>query len=78
MKNKVLILSLFLLFSFSGCIYKEKMQIKNLESNNLSGKNLSCEEHNLFVTYNFLDNKRSFTFPTPPAKSGILFRILDI
>ena len=58
MKNKVLILSLFLLFSFSGYIYKEKIQIKNLESNNLSGKNLFCEEHNLFITYNFLDNKR--------------------
>ena len=58
MKNKVLILSLLLLFSFSGYIYKEKIQIKNLESNNLSGKNLFCEEHNLFITYNFLDNKR--------------------
>ena len=31
---------------------------KNFESDNLSGKNLFCEEHNLFVTYNFLDNKR--------------------
>ena len=58
MKNKVLILSLFLLFSFSGYIYKEKMQIQNFEPDNLSGKNLFCEEHNLFVTYNFLDNKR--------------------
>jgi len=27
-------------------------------SNNMSGTNLFCEEHNLFVTYNFLDNKR--------------------
>ena len=34
------------------------MQIKNFESDNLSGKNLFCEEHNLFITYNFLDNKR--------------------
>ena len=34
------------------------MQIKNLTSNNLSGKNIFCEEYNLFVTYNFLDNKR--------------------
>ena len=58
MKNKVLILSLFLFFSFSGYIYIEKMQIKNFESDNLSGKNLFCEEHNLFITYNFLDNKR--------------------
>ena len=58
MKNKVLILSLFLFSSFSGYIYIEKMQIKNFESDNLSGKNLFCEEHNLFITYNFLDNKR--------------------
>ena len=27
-------------------------------SDDLGGKNLFCEEHNLFVTYNFLDNKR--------------------
>ena len=27
-------------------------------SEDLSGTNLFCEEHNLFVTYNFLDNKR--------------------
>ena len=51
-------LSLFLFFSFSGYIYIENMQIKNFESDNLSGKNLFCKEHNLFVTYNFLDNKR--------------------
>lgn len=27
-------------------------------SDDLNGTNLFCEEHNLFVTYNFLDNKR--------------------
>ena len=58
MKNKGLVLSLLLLFSSSGCIYKEKMQIEKVEPNNLSGKNLFCEEHNLLVTYSFLDHKR--------------------
>ena len=58
MKIKRLLPSLILLFSFSGCDYKEKMRIMNSKSDNLSGTNLFCEEHNLFVTYNFLDNKR--------------------
>ena len=58
MKIKRLLPILILLFSFSGCDYKEKMRIMNSKSDNLSGTNLFCEEHNLFVTYNFLDNKR--------------------
>tara|TARA_B100001057_G_scaffold167752_1_gene168502 strand:- start:156 stop:635 length:480 start_codon:yes stop_codon:yes gene_type:complete len=31
---------------------------KIFASDDLSGKNLFCEEHNLFVTYSFLDHKR--------------------
>ena len=58
MKIKRLLPSLILFFSFSGCDYKEKMRIINSKSDNLSGTNLFCEEHNLFVTYNFLDNER--------------------
>jgi len=34
------------------------MPIENLESDNLSGKNLFCEEDNVLLTYNFLDHKR--------------------
>ena len=41
-------LTIFLLF-FASQIF---------ESDDLNGTNLFCEEHNLFVTYNFLDNKR--------------------
>ena len=58
MKIKGLLLGLIFLSSFSGCNYKETTKIMNFESDNLSGTNLFCEEHNLFVTYNFLDNKR--------------------
>ena len=42
------ILILCLLF-FSSQVFASK---------NMSGINLFCKEHNLFVTYNFLDNKR--------------------
>ena len=31
---------------------------KTFASDDLTGKNLFCEEHNLFVTYSFLDHKR--------------------
>ena len=31
---------------------------KMFASDDLTGKNLFCEEHNLFVTYSFLDHKR--------------------
>ena len=43
---KILILCLL---SFSSQVFASK---------SMSGTNLFCEEHNLFVTYNFLDNKR--------------------
>lgn len=43
---KILILCLLL---FSSQVFASK---------SMSGTNLFCEEHNLFVTYNFLDNKR--------------------
>ena len=43
---KILILRLLLLFS------------QVFASKSMSGTKLFCEEHNLFVTYNFLDNKR--------------------
>ena len=46
MKAKLLTICLFL---FSSQMFASK---------NMSGINLFCEEHNLFVTYNFLDNKR--------------------
>ena len=46
MKTKLLAICLLL---FSSQVFA---------SNNMSGTNLFCEEHNLFVTYNFLDNKR--------------------
>lgn len=43
---KILILCLL---SFSSQVFASK---------SMNGTNLFCEEHNLFVTYNFLDNKR--------------------
>jgi hypothetical protein len=43
---KILILCLLL---FSSQVFASK---------SMSGTNLFCEEHNLFVTYTFLDNKR--------------------
>ena len=46
MKTKLLTICLFLITS------------KMFASNDLSGKNLFCEEHNLFVTYSFLDHRR--------------------
>ena len=44
--------------SNSGCNYKDTKNIMNFKVDDLSGINLVCEEHNLFVTYNFLDHKR--------------------
>ena len=44
--------------SNSGCNYKDTKNIMNFKVDDLSGINLACEEHNLFVTYNFLDHKR--------------------
>ena len=46
MKTKLITICLFF---FSSQVFASK---------NMSGINLFCEEHNLFVTYNFLDNKR--------------------
>ena len=46
MKTKLLTICLLLITS------------KVFASDNLSGKNLFCEEHNLFVTYSFFDHKR--------------------
>ena len=46
MKTKLLTICLFLLTS------------KMFASDDLSGKNLFCEEHNLFVTYSFFDHRR--------------------
>ena len=45
---KTIRLTIFLLF-FASQVFA---------SDDLNGTNLFCEEHNLFVTYNFLDNKR--------------------
>ena len=62
MRNKAFIFSFLLLFPLSGCFYEEIIQIEkdimSYESDNLSGINLFCEEHNLFVTYIFLDHKK--------------------
>ena len=58
MKIKGLVPILILLFSLPSCNYKETMEIANFEPDNLSGTNLFCREHNLFVTYNFLDHNR--------------------
>ena len=46
MKTKLLTICLFLITS------------KMFASDDLTGKNLFCEEHNLFVTYSFLDHRR--------------------
>ena len=42
----------------SGCLSTEPPYKTISEADNLSGKNLFCEEHNAFVTYSFFDEKR--------------------
>ena len=42
----------------SGCLSTKPPHKIISEVDNLSGKNLFCEEHNAFVTYSFFDNKR--------------------
>ena len=42
----------------SGCLSTKTQDKIISKADNLSGKNLFCEEHNAFVTYSFFDNKR--------------------
>ena len=58
MQIKNFIISIVLLLFIIFLIAEEKINNEKLHSDNLIGKNLFCEEHNLFITYSFLDSKR--------------------
>ena len=58
MQLKNFIISIVLLLLIIFLIAEEKINNEKLNSDNLIEKNLFCKEHNLFITYSFLDNKR--------------------
>ena len=58
MQLKNFIISIVLMLTIIFLIAEEKINNEKLNSDNLIGKNLFCKEHNLFITYSFLDSKR--------------------